>query len=284
VRLVLRRGGTIACEVLDAEGRPDPGRRVEARGPGDEGIRDLESDEEGRAVFEDLAPGAYTVSRLATPQEWDAQRSSGPNLWTRFAASRSRTSAVVVDGQVTRVVVGGPKGAPIRVRGRVVDAGAPGIGITIKEGEGVEATTDSQGRFELLVPEPGNCELWLHLEEGDLWLSTLRTIRGTSSEELDLILPGGRISGVVRSREDRAVLGAVVSLLPDVIPTGIGRWDIIDGTRTTEDGRFEFHHVPAGRYELQSFVQPLTEEKGIARTPVTVVEAGNVENVVIRLP
>jgi hypothetical protein len=235
-------------------------------------------------VFEDLASGAYTVARVATYQERDARTASGPNLWTRFAASRSRTSAVVVDGQVTRVVVGGPKGAPIRVRGRVTDGGAPGIGITIKEGEGVETTTDSQGRFELLVPEPGNCELWLHLEEGDLWLSTLRTIRGAASEELDLILPGGRISGVVRSREDRAVVGAVVSLSPDEIPTGIGRWDIMDGTKTTEDGRFEFDHVPAGRYELQSFVRPVTEEKGIARTPVTLVEGGAVENVVIRFP
>lgn len=296
VRVVLRRGGAIECQVLDAEGNPEPGRgiSVESRGA-NEGylrIRRLkdETDEEGRIVFEDLAPGPYLLSKRTTDQENAGEMQSGPNLWTRFAASKTQASAVVVAGEVTRVVIGGPKGSSIRVRGRVTDGGAPVAGIevgastgTVEEND-VERRTGTDGRFELLVDQPMDLELQLAFEESGTQLTTWRRVAGGSSDELDLILPRGRISGVVRSKDDRLLEGVALSIESEGIAWSLGAWTAGGGTTTASDGRFSFENLPGGRYELRTFDnEPFEGEVGTT-TELFLEEGGRLEDVVIRLP
>lgn len=300
VRLVLRRGGTIVCEVLDAEGHPEPHRRVAIQMTGREWYRrgvesedepGEKSDENGRLVIEDLAPGAYSLSKIPTYQELNGKREAGPNLWTRLATSRTQASVDVVEGEVSHVVIGGPKGSPIRVRGRVTDGGTPMAGIDVRTwamepflGEQVGARTDADGRFEFFVSEPGDLGLSLALAEDSLLLRTSRRIGGGSGEDLDLVLPRGRISGIVRSSDDRPLDGADITIASDEIASCMGTWTADAWTRSAGGGRFSFQHLPRGRYELMSVVETLTEDDAGPTTEVTLEEGGHLDDVVLRLP
>jgi hypothetical protein len=287
VRLVLRRGGTIVCQVLDAEGRPESGRGLAlqrsastGRDRGVDGSK--ESDAEGRVVFENVAPGSYSLGKCTTRQESMAEHERGPNLWTRFEASRTQASVDVVEGGVTKVVIGGPRGSPIRLRGRVTDAGIPVAGMQVGE-----STTGADGRFELLLPEPADLELFLYLEKRELSLTTWRRMAGSSSEPLDLVLPRGRISGVVRSSEDRPLDGVRVTIESDGLDPSAGAWTSCSTwTTTAGGGRFSFQNLPGGRYELRSpgEIQPLPEGDRGWPNLIMLAESVSLDDLVIRLP
>jgi protocatechuate 3,4-dioxygenase beta subunit len=288
VRLVLRRGGTIVCEVRDAEGRPEPGRRVAVHNPDGTESRSMEhpdemSDGEGRLVIEDLPPGPYSLVKVPSRQETDGSRTRGPNLWTRFEASRTKVSVDVVAGEVTRTVLGGPRGSPLRVRGRVVEGGAPVAGIRVDSAEVPPSRTDAKGRFELVVPEPGDRQLVIGPMESGVEYWTCRRILEDSTEVFDLDLPQGMISGIVRDKDDRPVDGAVVRIAIGESAGSLNAWKVLGRTKTDSAGRFSFRGLPAGRGELTTVEEG--NQGGLeSRTEAFLGENAQIDEVVIRLP
>jgi protocatechuate 3,4-dioxygenase beta subunit len=289
VRLALRPGGTVACEVRDAEGRPEPRRRVAIQRPDGTSLRSIadpndESDEEGHLVLQDLPPGPFSLVKVPTPQETDAKRVQGPNLWTRFAASTTQVPVDVVAGEVTRVVLGGPKGSPIRVRGRVIDDGVPVPGIRVAAKDATPSTTDAQGRFELTFPDPGNRTLTLDSRDSGFAHWTCRRILADSSEALDLILPHGEISGLVRGPDDRPVEGAVVGITIGELGESLNTWRTIGRTRTDASGRFSLRNLPPGRGELMTSEKNGEEADAVVRTEAILGDDTRIRDLVIRLP
>jgi protocatechuate 3,4-dioxygenase beta subunit len=295
VRLVLRRGGTIRCQVLDAESRPEPRRRIALfRADAAEvyqklGASDQSSNADGELEFKNLAPGHYWLSKQMTSQESLGRMDSGPNLRTRFAASRTKASVDVIEGEITRVVIGGPKGPPIHLLGKVTDGGAPVSGIEVatwaRELEEEEPqTTDAEGRFELLVPEPGELALSLAFVDRDLLLTTRTRIVGSSPETLRLVLPQGRISGVVRSGDGRPLDDAEVTILSEETSASSSSWTATGSTRSADGGRFFFENFPGGHFVLSARNGSPSEGVEGTTSELTLEEGADLHDLVIRLP
>ena len=287
VRLALRRGGSISCQVLDGNGRPEHGRsvdcvRIQKRQLGRFGQRP-QSDEDGRLLIEDLETGAYLLSKI--------QGVRGSSSSERLQESKSQALVEVIEGEVAEVVLGGPRGSPIRVRGRLTDDRGSLPGVEWHDRGAVPSTavlerTDGDGRFELSVPEAGPVEFTFLPDNRTTRLQAWRTVGESPSVDLEFNLPRGRIGGAVRSSAGRAIAGALVTLIHvdgDLLPPQA--WSAYGSTRTDDEGGFAFMHVPPGSFELFAYPDPDRVAEGArASQRLTVEEGAAVEDLVIRLP
>ncbi|MFV1958743.1 MAG: carboxypeptidase regulatory-like domain-containing protein, partial [Planctomycetota bacterium] len=247
--------GTLVVVVKTSEGTPLAGASVLAWNADARWAR--EADDEGRAVFEGLAPGTYGV----------------------FASASGRVAAAGV-GEVGAgggglVEVALKPGVPFA--GRVIDGdGKPvsgayvevvaggffeGYGETFAEPDVYARTwTDEHGLFRVGGLPPDRVATVTVSSEGfERGTATVRA-RGESVRPRSLeirLVRGGRVTGVVRDPDGRSVDGAVVYLVPED-DEGLRenpRLRVIssDGTtraawivRADEEGRYEIEGLPLG--------------------------------------
>lgn len=264
VVIELRRGGTVHGVIYDAEGRPDAGRSIMAftQGGNVRGQDSTTSDERGEFTLERLQPGTYQV--MAQPDmgklQQELEKSDNPSP-ASFMKMMEMTSATVVDGEVTEVVLGAPPEAPVRVHGRVTKSGAPvdgGMITVMREGGSVldnfaPADVSKDGTYELVIDGAGRATvIYTRAGFGRSGSEFPVEIPERTDFRLDLELPGGAITGQVLGKDGGPLKELLVSLerktgLPTVTGMGMGNME-----RTDAEGRFRFDDLEAGVYDLRA--------------------------------
>lgn len=260
----LRRGGTIHGVVFDKQGRPESGRQIMAMTQGGATARPASttSDDVGEFTITKLQPGTYQV--MAQPDLAKVQREMEGNdnpSPASFMKLMEMTSATVVDGEVTEVVLGAPPETPVRIFGRVTKAGAPvdgGMVTVMREGGSVLdnfAPTDvkKDGTYELEIDGAGRATvMYTRAGFGRSGSEFPVNIPERADYRLDLALPGGAIFGQVVGKDGGPLKELMVSLerktgLPTVTGMGMGNME-----RTDAAGRFRFDDLEAGVYDLRA--------------------------------
>lgn len=260
----LRRGGTIHGFIYDAEGRPDSGRSIMAftQGANARGQNTTTSDERGEFTLERLQPGTYQV--MAQPDmgklQQEMEKSDNPSP-ASFMKMMEMGSATVVDGEVTKIVLGAPPEAPVRVFGRVTKSGQPvdgGMVTVMREGGSVldnfePADVKEDGSYELVIDGAGRATVvYTRAGFGRSGSEFPVVIPERTEYRLDLALPGGAIVGQVLGKDGGPLKELMVSLerktgLPTVTGMGMGNME-----RTDAEGRFRFEDLEAGVYDLRA--------------------------------
>jgi uncharacterized GH25 family protein len=253
--LALRAGGRLTGEVLDADGKPDAYRAMNLWSHGPLGSsKDFTSDASGRFDVDHMTPGVYrldafTQSRKSNERDEAARASSFVSLSTQVK---------IVEGETTRVTLGAPPRAPVRVFGSVTIAHRAladarlSISRQLSGGQRArhDATTDSKGAYEVVLEEPG--EWGVFLSSSSTSSGRHVTIPEGSSYELDFALPGGSISGRVLDVAGQPLPNAYVVLNMDASTAELSS-DAAGGWRATDaSGRFRFEGLPSGTYALET--------------------------------
>ena len=135
---------------------------------------------------------------------------------------------------------------PIRATGQVVDENGKGVANAKVEVDGVEATTDSQGNFELVGVPAGNQSLTIRETaqteaQQDISLEIVETPRQDLGS-FEVVEKPGSLSGSVKDQDGKPVSGAKV-----VVDDGKGnRFE----TTTDGNGDVNVDKLPAGDYTV----------------------------------
>jgi hypothetical protein len=188
LELVLGQGGAIEGRVRLANG-VDPEGAIVGITRGDNGERTLRVGSDGRFRFEGLIPGPWRVE-LRSNEVFGPAQSISSSKGPRVRPFELGENCVVVEGETTVIDVSDVAAEGFAFEGRLLVDERGAIGWTAKlgphgslelDGDGWQAL-DSDGRFQLAVPAPGEYRLSLRL-------------RGAASQELllyeDLELEGG---------------------------------------------------------------------------------------------
>jgi len=260
----LRRGGTVHGVIYDAEGQPDSGRSIMAfTQGGTPGSRNsTTSDARGEFTLDRLEPGSYQV--MSQPDMGKLQKEMEGNdnpSPASFMKMMEMTSATVVDGEVTEVVLGAPPEAPVRIHGRVTKSGQAvdgGMVTVMREGGSVldnfePADVKKDGSYELVIDGAGRATVvYTRSGFGRSGSEFPVVIPERADFRLDLELPGGAIRGIVLGSDGGPLKELMVTLerktgLPTVTGMGMGNME-----RTDAEGRFSFEDLEAGVYDLRA--------------------------------
>jgi hypothetical protein len=220
-------------------------------------------DSGGRFAFEHVTPGKLTISAMPAEEELLARFQEGDADETAFLSMLSdmRTATVeVADGGEAHVVLGAKKKRPVRVHGRVTEAGIPLADkqvLVFAEGgallHGMKlARTDAAGRYEVVLDRPGDYVFGVSLREGMEGAGTPFYVDVPEVEALeqDLALPLGRIAGVVLGPDGPAA-GVSLRLVSGEGMLGLDDLSEAQRARSASDGSFGFEHLRSGAYALQ---------------------------------
>lgn len=284
--LSYRRGRGVYGVALDEHDRPRSGVRVLLAPYFPGGGRSLLSrsravhdwaltDRSGRFAFEGLDDGEYALSArvvVAPPSPVIDlnQFPSSPAEWMGHLLHRAR---VVVDGADVRgVVLGGSRGATLRLHGRVTRGGAPARGGCVAylpdDGsfpEHVFATTlGDAGSYELTVPAPGRGVLAFAAEGpsavsawsglGTFTLGTVTRAIALPDErehrvDLELAPGTGAVSGRVVIEGDIDADVVALTLRATGGPA-LQQGSVFVEHALAARPEFTFEGLPAGEYEL----------------------------------
>lgn len=267
VVLRLRVGARITGQVFDAEGKPEVGQNVTcasgamaAMAFGFGGEHSASTDGAGRFAFEHVTPGKVTVTALPSEDELLERMQEGADEQAFLSVlSEMRTASVeVVDGGEAHVVLGSKPKQPVRVFGRVSEAGVPlsekqvfafAEGGALLAGMKL-ATTDAGGHYEFVLDRPGDYVLGV----GDGFGQGTGTqfyvaVPEVAELEQDLALPLGRIEGVVLGPDGPAG-GVPLRLVSSEGTLGLEELSESNRTSTAGDGTFAFEHLQPGDYAL----------------------------------
>lgn len=261
--IALRIGGRIEGVALNRDGLPEAGREIAASplsAPGGEHAN-CRADDAGRFVFEHVVPGRWRVETQSDGSEFtgDAERRAPPRLFHAFVD--------VVDGQTTKVALGGSLASAVRVRGHV-RAGTKAVSGAVvsaspadeegddegeeSEGAQVAATADASGRYELVLDRPGAYEFEVTAPDASNLLRHVDVAAG-SSAEIDFDLGSARIRGRVVDADGKPLANAWVMLMPADEPDA-ARGSSHGSRQTDAEGRFRFESLAAGEYSLRASV------------------------------
>lgn len=257
VRLVLRVGGRIEGSIFDASGAPDAGRMVMAGafGPGmGEMAGEATSDESGRFVMEHVTPGTHNL--IATPRMNSLRGDSNP---AALMASLKMTTVEVLDGQTTRVVLGAPPAAPVKLYGRVTRAGAPmreGMVTAVCDGGALLdslkfAALDADGNYSITLDKAGAYTLLVGRRMGESSAEFYENVPAVAEHRVDLALPSGTIRGRVLG-VDGAPLRAVAVRYEPEGRSSLSMFDMGRAATSDDDGRFEIADLAPGRYTVRA--------------------------------
>jgi hypothetical protein len=166
-----------------------------------------------------------------------------------------RAFADLHPGDLATVTIGGPPQDPVRVDGHLFDALGHSIAWAAVEAETIawpRASLEDHtysllfGGYSLTLPQPGIYEFSVQPTDSERSTKLRREVRHDGT--IDLVLPGGRITGRALDAEGRPMAGTSVSLEPE--SSTRNRVEFTDWTfaSTDETGKYEFTRISAGRY------------------------------------
>lgn len=273
VVVVLRVGATLTGEVFDDLGKPARGWMIQATNTQTFDQRMDFTDGEGKFRVEHLEPGSRQIVAMPVGAGGGAQdagaradASSDSKLaddMAGFVSKMKMTTADLVDGQETHVVLGAPPKDPVRVTGRVTHAGAAYSGAMVsfmrQGGAGLNgfksATTDGQGAYSLTLNEPGDYTVSVQKFQGSGMQQNVveftRSVPQAKEATLDFELPTGRISGSVVDDDRKPVSGARITITTE----GPGQPGTLWGGQYTEtltdsEGRYDVQALRPARYTV----------------------------------
>jgi protocatechuate 3,4-dioxygenase beta subunit len=263
--LRLRVGARITGEVFDEEGRPVAGKDVTCgagmynMGFGEGGTK---TDEAGFFQFDHVDPGKVTV--IARP--------SNEELFAGMAGAEDESAAValfgsmlmekveVADGEEVHVILGSEPKVPVRVFGRVTEAGVPltdgGLYVIAEGGALIEgmkmATIDEQGDYEVVVDRPGDYVFNFSPEGMGMGGSAFyATVPSEPEYRFDLEIPAGWISGRVFAPDGSPASGISLQISLEGGIMSIADLDQSRRESTEADGSFRFPSLERGTYSIQ---------------------------------
>jgi hypothetical protein len=260
--LRLRIGGTLVGEVWDARGAHAIGRNVQAVLMATGAERQSTVDDAGAFRCEHLAPGTYQV--MLQPSDDDvaaavASVSGGKEADpTELLGNLKMASCVIKDGELTHVVLGAPPKSPVKLSGRVTQAGAAVSKCTLlvmnEGGSAMESIkfgkVDASGHYEITLNKPGDLVLVVSKELGKVGADYYLTIPEVTEYTFDIDLPVSAIRGAVRGPDGKLLANVAVELVHDadganILGAGDGSWGETDAS-----GRYSFDDLPAGTYAV----------------------------------
>ncbi|MFT7678730.1 MAG: protocatechuate 3,4-dioxygenase beta subunit [Planctomycetota bacterium] len=251
--LDLRAGARIAGELhKDVGGKASRG--VQLEGPS---ASSTKTDKQGRFEFTGLEPGDYKVT--LSPE---SSSGNGRSKWLLNSANQRSLDVSVGVGQSVTVLLGEPPATAVTMEGRVLDDGEPVPGALImaylteagqESGASAGAEADSDGRYNLVLDEPGSYNFQVGREVGQLSSIPL-DVPTSGTFRHDFELPGGRLFGVVLGPDGNPVgdIFLTLSLEKTATTTGRSRWARTQQQRTTVNGTFEFEDLGPGTYNLRA--------------------------------
>lgn len=246
--LVLRRGGRVECELVDALGDPVPMRSVDlilwdgSRSPGPGTV----TDGAGLAAFGNLLPGAYVLR---------AELAEGGGT-----SRRVEESVEVRAGTTVRVVLGGARVTPVEVTGRLTSGGEPLPGFKVSFDpvapgvSKVEVKTDADGSYRAALEGGGPTRVGYGSSSSPTRLRW-EELPVEGEHRLDLELPGAGIRGKLISSVGALPFSPQVRLTPLF---GTYGFTSVAALRLGVSGgnRFAGSQLPPGRYLLTATPDP----------------------------
>ncbi len=262
--LQLRVGGRITGQVFDAEGEPRARQNVTCGigGFGFDGEDTTLTDASGKFAFEHVTPGKVTVSALPSEEQLFELMSTAEDetAFVGLFSQMSTATVEVADGQEVHVILGAKPRVPVRVHGRVREAGEPlpesGI-FAIAEGgallQGMKvARTDADGRYDVVLDRPGDYVFTVDAEGLDgRGVPFYVEVPEVEELEQDFELPLGRLRGRVVGPDRAAAAGVAVRISRSGGLIGIDDLSESNRSVTASDGAFDFEHLHPGTYTLQ---------------------------------
>jgi hypothetical protein len=243
VDLRLSPPAAIEVEVLDGDGRPEPGRAVGCSLPDANFRLERRADEAGHVRFERVPPGQVVLERLREKTPSSFTGSIGIERHEPLGG-RVRANVVLEPGERRRVVLGGALGAATVLRGRALVGTRVDPELWVEARDACERShgkrrVGSAGEFELEVHD-APIRLVFELEQ-----ARVERELPAGSDTHTFELPAGEIRGVVRPNGARPAEWHVVLSCIDGDGRGVD-W----GKRLPADGSFRFPLLEPGRYEI----------------------------------
>ncbi len=268
-------------------------------------------DEEGRASFAPLRPGAYVVSvskdgawqiTMTTEEKTDAE---GRPAISRQSSINHESDAVLLkkaivlkEGAHEVLDLSGIGGA--RIAGRLFLEGDPRpwrIRLLAGDDEVASTSPDGEGRFQFLKVAPGTYRVAAHRHGMGEVAADCEVAAGDEAVSVRLQVPQGEVSGLVTGPDGRPLAGVTIHAVEtarlDRLRRELRHIDDLAGFGSTvesgEDGTFRFGGIPAGGYTLfcakDGFLarQELDLEQGQRRRVDIHLDATHLHRVTLRL-
>jgi len=263
VVLQLRKGATVSGEVYGKDGKHANGAQIIAQEQGSWLPSLKRSDANGEFVFENLAPGPWTISAILSGGDVDLEGGAS-DATASFMDNMRFTMVTLEDGKEEHVVLGAPPKDPVVVEGKVEHAGEPvagGILSFMAEGaKGMEAlkiaSVGADGRYHVELAQPGGYLVTVQVNKSGAAFQQdsvvfHETIPETKQHTLDFEMPLGAVRGLVRGADGNPLSGARVTITTD---GGIESGTVLGGhyaeATTDEHGRYAFEYLRPGGYAV----------------------------------
>ena len=196
-------------------------------------------------TFESLEAGTYSLALFAAGQEDSLSGFFDDDL--RLSVRRVQVRA----GEQAQVVFGGPATDPVRVHGRVSQAGTPVPGALVRWSAGPArwmgtAWTDTDGYYELELERHTNFSVTVALATGQAPPRSVRLEDRIADFAHDLELPAGSISGRVFAPSGKQQGEVFVQAVRQQTAAS---YETIPA-RVDADGSFSLSCLEAGIYDL----------------------------------
>jgi protocatechuate 3,4-dioxygenase beta subunit len=307
VTLTLRVGGRLTGEVFGKDGEPAVGLMVMVQKvPNYNTQHMLTSDADGRFERDHLEPGTWQVVAMGNFLTGEAEIDSTDEseAMAEMLGDLKMDMVDIVDGETAHVVLGKPPEDPVLLRGRVVHSGEGIANAAVSVvPEGMQGMSDLKMAF---TKEDGTFEV--QLDKGGPTLVTVQHAMTAGQQnsiefleriptdvdeyELELDMPHGRISGLVRGPDGELLRSCRITLN---VEGGVAYGSFMGGhyteTITDDDGKYDIPYLRPGNYTVSAGGTTLGGLLGeasaggrVVRSGIEVAEGAWVERVDFDLP